>query len=73
MRARGIIAMRREEVEAIVDVRICTEQDGVLLAAAMDQCIRFPVPHVRVFPGRKETRRRQSSPKNMLYVTHNFQ
>ncbi|TJX00414.1 DNA gyrase subunit A, partial [Neisseria gonorrhoeae] len=34
------------------DVQICTERDDVLLTAAGGQCIRFPVPDVRVFTGR---------------------
>ena len=36
----------------IVDVEICTEDDDVLLTTAKGQCIRFPVPEVRVFKGR---------------------
>ena len=52
VRRSGIIAMKLDEGEAIVDVQICTERDDVLLATAMGQCIRFPVPDVRVFSGR---------------------
>src|SRR6201999_1654298 len=52
VRRSGIIAMKLEEGEAIVDVQICTERDDVLLTAAGGQCIRFPVPDVRVFTGR---------------------
>jgi DNA gyrase subunit A len=52
VRPSGIIAMKLEEGEAIVDVQICTEKDDVLLTAAGGQCIRFPVPEVRVFEGR---------------------
>src|SRR5439155_852157 len=48
----GIIAMKLDEGEAIVDVQICTEKQDVLLTAAADQCIRFPVTEVRVFQGR---------------------
>src|SRR4029079_12329675 len=33
-------------------VQICTEKDDVLLTAAGGQCIRFPVPEVRVVEGR---------------------
>jgi DNA gyrase subunit A len=52
VRRSGIIAMKLEEGEAIVDVQICTERDDVLLTAAGGQCIRFPVTDVRVFTGR---------------------
>src|SRR5689334_6937045 len=52
VRRSGIIAMKLDEGEAIVDVQICTERDDVLLTAAGGQCIRFPVSDVRVFTGR---------------------
>src|SRR5919201_3625275 len=52
VRPSGIIAMKLDDGEAIVDVQICTERDDVLLTAAGGQCIRFPVPDVRVFAGR---------------------
>jgi DNA gyrase subunit A len=52
VRRSGIIAMKLDEDEAIVDVQICTEHDDVLLTAAGGQCIRFPVTDVRVFSGR---------------------
>jgi DNA gyrase subunit A len=52
VRRSGIIAMKLDEDESIVDVQICTEHDDVLLTAAGGQCIRFPVTDVRVFQGR---------------------
>jgi DNA gyrase subunit A len=52
VRRSGMIAMKLDPDEAIVDVQICTERDDVLLTAAGGQCIRFPVPDVRVFTGR---------------------
>ncbi len=52
VRHSGIIAMKLDDDEAIVDVQICTERDDVLLTAAGGQCIRFPVIDVRVFSGR---------------------
>jgi DNA gyrase subunit A len=52
VRRSGIIAMKLSEGDAIVHVAICTEKDDVLLTAAGGQCIRFPVPEVRVFSGR---------------------
>jgi DNA gyrase subunit A len=52
VRHSGIIAMKLDEGDAIVDVQICTEHDDVLLTAAGGQCIRFAVTDVRVFQGR---------------------
>jgi DNA gyrase subunit A len=52
VRPSGIIAMKLDEGEGIVDVQICTEKDDVLLTASGGQCIRFAVPEVRVFAGR---------------------
>jgi DNA gyrase subunit A len=52
VRRSGIIAMKLDEGDAIVDVQICTENDDVLLTSAAGQCIRFPVTDVRVFQGR---------------------
>ena len=52
VRRSGIIAMKLDEGEGIVDVQICTERDDVLLTSAGGQCIRFPVTDVRVFQGR---------------------
>ena len=48
----GKIAMKLEEGEGIVGVDTCTIGDDVLLTTALGQCIRFPVPDVRVFKGR---------------------
>jgi DNA gyrase subunit A len=52
VRRSGIIAMKLDEGEGIVDVQICTEKHDVLLTSAGGQCIRFPVTDVRVFQGR---------------------
>jgi DNA gyrase subunit A len=52
VRRSGIIAMKLDEGDSIVDVQICTENDDVLLTSADGQCIRFPVNDVRVFSGR---------------------
>ena len=52
VRRSGIIAMKLDEGDAIVDVQICTETDDVLLTSAAGQCIRFAVDDVRVFQGR---------------------
>jgi DNA gyrase subunit A len=52
VRRNGMIAMKLDEGESIVDVQMCTEDDDVLLTTALGQCIRFPVTDVRVFQGR---------------------
>jgi DNA gyrase subunit A len=52
VRRSGIIAMKLDEGEGILDVQVCTEKDDVLLTSAGGQCIRFPVTDVRVFQGR---------------------
>ncbi len=52
IRPSGIIAMKLDAGNSIVDVAICTEKDDVLLTTAAGQCIRFAVPEVRVFAGR---------------------
>ena len=48
----GKIAMKLDEGDRIVDVRICRPKDNVLMTTAKGQCIRFPVEDVRVFKGR---------------------
>ena len=52
VRRSGIIAMKLDEGDSIVDVQICTENDDVLLTSAAGQCMRFAVNDVRVFHGR---------------------
>jgi DNA gyrase subunit A len=52
VRRSGIIAMKLDEGDGIVDVQICTENDDVLLTSMAGQCIRFAVNDVRVFQGR---------------------
>ncbi|WP_210215626.1 DNA gyrase subunit A [Mongoliimonas terrestris] len=52
----GKIAMKfDDEADGIVGVETCTENDDFLLVTALGQCIRFPVPDVRVFKGRDST------------------
>jgi DNA gyrase subunit A len=48
----GKIAMKLEEGDGIVDVRLCTDEDDVFLVARGGRAIRFPVTDVRVFAGR---------------------
>lgn len=55
IRASGLIAMKLEGEEQLVSVRICKEDEDVLLATRMGRAIRFPVSDVRVFSGRTST------------------
>jgi DNA gyrase subunit A len=52
VRRSGMIAMKLDDGEAIVDVQICGEGDDVMLTSEGGHCIRFPVADVRVFQGR---------------------
>ncbi|TCP58742.1 DNA gyrase subunit A [Rhodovulum bhavnagarense] len=51
----GKIAMDLPEGVALVNARICTEDDDVMLVTAQGRAIRFPTTDVRVFKGRKST------------------
>ncbi len=48
----GKIAMKPDEGDGIVDVRLCNEQDDVLLTTAAGKAIRFRATDVRRFVGR---------------------
>ena len=52
VRRNGLIAMKLDAGEAIVDVATATEHDDILLTTRDGQCIRFAVSEVRVFQGR---------------------
>ncbi|MEE2922641.1 MAG: DNA gyrase subunit A [Pseudomonadota bacterium] len=51
----GKIAMKLDEGDGIISVKICSEKDDILLTTALGQSIRFAVPDVRVFAGRNST------------------
>lgn len=55
IKANGKIAMKLQDDERLVNVRICAESQDVLLATKHGMCIRFPVTDVRVFEGRTST------------------
>ena len=55
IRANGLIAMKLEEGEKLVSVKICREDEDVLLATKLGKAIRFPVDDIRVFAGRTST------------------
>ena len=51
----GKIAMKLDEGDGIVSVRICNAKDDIMLTTALGQCIRFASTDVRVFAGRNST------------------
>ncbi len=53
--ANGKIAMKLDEGDQLIGVRVCSENQDVLLATAKGKCIRFPTTAVRVFAGRSST------------------
>ncbi len=55
VKANGKIAMKLDGDDRLVAVRICTEDDDVLLATHGGKCLRFAVNDVRVFSGRTST------------------
>jgi DNA gyrase subunit A len=55
IRSNGLIAMKLEEGEQLVSVKICTEEEDILLATAKGKAIRFAVNDIRVFSGRTST------------------
>ena len=55
VKANGKIAMKLDEGDTLIDVKICTDDQDVLLAAKAGKSIRFPVSDVRVFSGRTST------------------
>ena len=55
IRANGLIAMKLENDESLVSVKICKEDEDILLATKLGKAIRFPVTDIRVFAGRTST------------------
>jgi DNA gyrase subunit A len=55
IKANGKIAMKLQDGDKLVNVRICNENQDILLATKAGMCIRFPVTDVRVFTGRTST------------------
>ncbi len=55
IRANGLIAMKLEGDEKLVSVKICHEEEDILLATRLGKAIRFPVTDIRVFAGRTST------------------
>jgi len=55
IRSNGLIAMKLEEGEKLVSVKICRDDEDILLATLNGKAIRFPVTDIRVFAGRTST------------------
>ncbi len=55
IRSNGLIAMKLADDESLVSVKICTEDEDVMLATKLGKAIRFPVTDIRVFAGRNST------------------
>lgn len=55
IRSNGLIAMKLDEGESLVDVRIARADEDVFLASRSGKAIRFPVDDIRVFAGRTST------------------
>ncbi len=55
IRSNGLIAMKLGEDERLVSVKICKDDEDILLATKMGKAIRFPVSDIRVFTGRTST------------------
>ncbi|MBL6939894.1 MAG: DNA gyrase subunit A [Alphaproteobacteria bacterium] len=51
----GKIAMKLADGDGIVDVKVCTDQDDVLLTTRNGKCIRFAMSDLRVFASRAST------------------
>lgn len=52
IQSNGKIAIRLEENDQLISVKVCKEQDHILLATQNGKAIRFPINDVRVFKGR---------------------
>ena len=55
VRANGLIAMKLEGDEKLIDVRTCTDTDDIVLSSRKGKAIRFPVADLRVFKSRAST------------------
>ncbi|MCB1530603.1 MAG: DNA gyrase subunit A [Rhodospirillales bacterium] len=52
IRKNGLIAMKLDDGESLVSVKICAPDEDILLASKKGKAIRFPVTDIRVFAGR---------------------
>jgi DNA gyrase subunit A len=55
IRKGGLIAMKLEEGEKLVSVKIAAPDEDIILSSRLGKAIRFPVDEIRVFSGRTST------------------
>jgi len=55
VKSNGKIAMKLPEGVALVNARICDENDDIMLVTSLGRAIRFPTTEVRIFKGRDST------------------
>ena len=55
VRANGLIAMKLEGDENLIEVRTCTDKDDIVLSTRKGKAIRFSVEDLRVFKSRAST------------------
>ena len=55
VRANGLIAMKLEGGEKLIDVRTCTDKNDIVISTRKGKAIRFPVSDLRVFKSRAST------------------
>jgi DNA gyrase subunit A len=55
IRSNGLIAMKLEGDEKLIDVKICKDDEDVVLATRSGRAIRFEIGDLRVFAGRTST------------------
>ncbi len=55
VRANGLIAMKLEGDEKLIDVRTCTDKNDIVLSTRKGKAIRFGVADLRVFKSRNST------------------
>lgn len=55
IRSNGLIAMKLGDDENLVSVKVCKDDEDILLATRKGKAIRFPVTDIRVFSGRTST------------------
>ena len=55
IRSNGLIAMKLEGDETLIDVRTCTNNDDIVLSTRKGKAIRFSVDDLRVFKSRNST------------------
>jgi len=52
VQSNGKIAMKLDEDDSLIGVKVCTENDHIFMAAKNGRSVRFPVDAVRVFKSR---------------------